>query len=380
MRRRLVHLACLVALQQPGATLQGPLRRRIAPTVSVTDNPLPVDTPRGDIVLAAEPAVAVEAAPASYARGLATIGGITLIFASNSPVLHAATSGDHAPPVLLLNAACAVLALAGLLVFGPLAAPLAPTAAADATRADAEAWRRGGELGLWKFLGATANLYGLSLTSSDHGAFLIQLTTLIVPLVQGARGVPIPPRIWAAVVLALTGVFVFTLDPAAAATAASQQGDALCVLAAIFYATYDLRLFEHGSKVAPLTLITTKITAQAGLSVAAAAVAWSSVGPQLDAFDGDLWPVAAAAIWSGVFVNAFASVLQVSGQQAVGPARAQVVYASQPLWAAILSLIFLGETVGVEGCVGGALFIAACFLAATAPEPDPNCGVDNCEV
>ena len=115
--------------------------------------------------------------------------------------------------MLLLNAACAVLALAGLLVFGPLAAPLAPTAAADATRADAEAWRRGGELGLWKFLGATANLYGLSLTSSDHGAFLIQLTTLIVPLVQGLRGVPIPPRIWAAVVLALTGVFVFTLDP-----------------------------------------------------------------------------------------------------------------------------------------------------------------------
>ena len=379
MLRRLVHLACLVALQQPGAALQAPLRR-LAPTVSVTDKPLPVDAPRGDIVRAAEPAVAVEAAPASYARGLATIGGITLIFASNSPVLHAATSGDHAPPVLLLNAACAVLALAGLLVFGPLAAPLAPTAAADATRADAEAWRRGGELGLWKFLGATANLYGLSLTSSDHGAFLIQLTTLIVPLVQGVRGVPIPPRIWAAVVLALTGVFVFTLDPAAAATAASQQGDALCVLAAIFYATYDLRLFEHGSRVAPLTLITTKITAQAALSVVAAVAAWSSVGPQLDESDGDLWPVAAAAIWSGVFVNAFASVLQVSGQQAVGPARAQVVYASQPLWAAILSLIFLGETVGVEGCVGGALFIAACFLAATAPEPDPNCGVENCEV
>ena len=372
-----MQIACFL---QTGAALQGPIIRRIKPIVPVTDKPLPVDTPRGDIVLGAEPAVAVEAAPASYARGLATIGGITLIFASNSPVLHAATSGANPPPVLLLNAACAVLALASLLVLGPLAAPLAPTAAADATRADAEAWRRGGELGLWKFLGATANLYGLSLTSSDHGAFLIQLTTLIVPLVQGARGVPIPPRIWAAVVLALTGVFVFTLDPAAAATAASQQGDALCVLAAIFYATYDLRLFEHGSKVAPLTLITTKITAQAALSVLAAVAAWSSVGPQLDAFDGDLWPIAAAAIWSGVFVNAFASVLQVSGQQAVGPARAQVVYASQPLWAAILSLIFLGETVGVEGCVGGALFIAACFLAATAPEPDPNCGVDNCEV
>ena len=136
-------------------------------------------------------------------------------------------------------------------------------------------------------------------------------------------------------------------------------------------------------KVAPLTLITTKITTQAGLSVAAATVTWSSVASQLDDFvasDLGIWPVALAAIWSGVFVNAFASVLQVSGQQAVGPARAQVVYASQPLWAAILSLVFLGETVGVEGCVGGALFIAACFLAATAPEPDPNCEVDLCEV
>ena len=89
--------------------------------------------------LTAAPALAVQAAPATYARGLATIGGITLIFASNSPVLHAATSGDHAPPVLLLNAACAVLALAGLLVFGPLAAPLAPTAAAVVSVASAEA-------------------------------------------------------------------------------------------------------------------------------------------------------------------------------------------------------------------------------------------------
>ena len=37
-------------------------------------------------------------------------------------------------------------------------------------------------------------------------------------------------------------------------TAASAQGDALCVLAALFYASYDLRLFHWGKKVAPLSL------------------------------------------------------------------------------------------------------------------------------
>ena len=117
----------------------------------------------------------------------------------------------------------------------------------------------------------------------------------------------------------------------------------------------------------------------------AAAASYQAVAPQLSDFLANApsdapRDVLCAALWSGLIVNAFASILQVSGQQAVGPARAQVVYASQPLWAALLSLVFLGETVGVQGVLGGALFVAACFLAATAPDPDPNCGVDNCEV
>ena len=382
--RHLALVAALLARQQRVAAFQRgafptPRSQRVAALRRAA-----VDKP----IAAVDAPAAVSAG--SYQRGLITIGSITVVFASNSPVLHAAASGAAAPPVLLLNAACAVLALAGLLLAGPLLAPLAPTAAAAARGEgrgdDGLAWRAGSELGLWKFLGATANLYGLSLTSADHGAFLIQLTTLIVPLVQGARGVPIPRRIWVAVAAALAGVLLFTRDPAAAATAASNAGDGLCVLAAVFYATYDLRLFEWGKVVAPVELITTKIATQAGFSVAAAAACSGTFAPQLAAFSERattpelLLPLAAAALWSGLVVNAFASILQVSGQQAVGPARAQVVYASQPLWAAILSLVFLGETVGAEGAIGGGLFLFAVFLAATAPDPDPNCAADTCEV
>ncbi|KAH8098197.1 cupin-like domain-containing protein [Aureococcus anophagefferens] len=230
---------------------------------------------RGAAIAAVDKPIAAvdEALPGDYQRGLITIGSITVVFASNSPVLHAAATGAAAPPVLLLNACCAA-PRRGPARRRPLLAPLAPTraaAAADAGRADEALALRGGvELGLWKFLGATANLYRLSLTSADHGAFLIQLTTLIVPLAQGARGVPIPRRIWLAVAAALAGVLLFTRDPAAAATAASDAGDALCVLAAVFYATYDLRLFEWGKVVAPVDLITTKIATQAALSVSAA--------------------------------------------------------------------------------------------------------------
>ncbi len=103
----------------------------------------------------------------------------------------------------------------------------------------------GAELGLWNMLGITANIYGLSQTSSDHGAFLTQLTTLLVPTARGIMGVPIPSRIWTAIRLALAGVFMFTQDPSQS-DCTTLQGDLLCAIAAIFYATYDLWHFKWG--------------------------------------------------------------------------------------------------------------------------------------
>jgi drug/metabolite transporter (DMT)-like permease len=98
-------------------------------------------------------------------------------------------------------------------------------------------------------------LHGLLQTSAGHGVFLIQLAMLLVPAAQDVMGVAIPTRLWSVIALALLDVFLFTQDTgasngvggaSAAVSAASMYGDALCVVAAIFYATYDLRLFQWG--------------------------------------------------------------------------------------------------------------------------------------
>jgi drug/metabolite transporter (DMT)-like permease len=325
------------------------------------------------------------AVSSEYQRGLLTIGFITLLFSSNSPVLHAAFSSSDvvAPPVLLLNAAVSVVALVGLLLGGDSleSNALQPAGLKETTpdQEDVLALQGGCELGLWKFLGTTANLYGLALTTAGHGALLIQLTTLIVPVVQGIQGVPIPKRIQASVVLALIGVVCFTQDPTGTPSA---EGDALCVLAAIFYATYDLRLFAWGKRLAAKRLITTKIGTQAMLSVALLlAVSGGETLGYLASADSATWSsILPVVLWSGVAVNAVAPFLQVGGQQAVGPTRCQTIYASQPLWAAILSFVFLGETIGTQGIVGGSVFLVALFLAATAEAPDADCGETNCEI
>jgi drug/metabolite transporter (DMT)-like permease len=332
----------------------------------------------------------------SYRTGLITIGFITLLFASNSPILRSAwETTSSAPPVLLINAAVSVVGLIGVVASssflnqivtdpsgqGNTSEDAKITGGDLAARIMGPSVIAGAELGLWKFLGTTTNIYGLSQTSSDHGAFLIQLTTLIVPVVQGIMGVPIPKRIWAAIGLALGGVFIFTQDPNQS-DCASLEGDILCALAAVFYATYDLRLFHWGKLVPTNELITTKMVTQSLLALGLL----SLLGRQetLDFLStssaDDLKLVGTVALWSGLAVNCVAPYLQVSGQQAVGPARAQILYASQPLWAAIMSFFLLGEACGIEGFSGGALFLVAMFLAATAENPDPNCPAKECEV
>eukprot|EP00536_Pseudo-nitzschia_multiseries_P005185 jgi/Psemu1/285602/fgenesh1_pg.94_\ len=330
-------------------------------------------------------------------------------------VYEYAFSGAHPPPVLLVNAAVSLVALVGLVLSPsssssssrednaanevvPLSLPLLPLSPSaesstdnpntDAnanpnanpnantnaipTQAQAQQARSnpsvvgGLELGAWKFLGTTLNLYGLALTTASHGALLIQLTTLIVPTCRGIfYKETIPNRVKLSIGLAVAGVICFSQDGlgpglglagvtnAAAATAAATTngdtidamvaaaatatsaatatttattttsgstrlvGDGLCVLAAVCYSAYDLRLYEYGKKVEDdKELITNKIAVQACLSV----------------------------LLLGVAVNAVAPLLQVGGQQVVGPTKCQTLYASQPLWAAILSYVWLGET------------------------------------
>ena len=311
----------------------------------------------------------------SQQRGLMTIIGITFLFASNSPALHAAFTAETAPPVLLVNAAISTVALLGLVSGGDVlesTTSLPSTLQQDKVNPSARI-QAGLELGLWKFLGTTANLAGLSLTTANHGAFLIQLTTLIVPVVQGLMGVPIAKRTQFSVLLALAGVFMFTQDggcgdAASLYASATSTGDALCVAAAGFYAAYDLRLFQWGKKVAPRQLITGKIATQSVLSLLLLATCGSQETVNYFANESlQLDVILPVILWSGIAVNAVAPFLQVGGQQAVGPTRCQTIYASQPLWAAGMSYAFLGETVGVQGMAGGLAFLAALFLAATSP-------------
>lgn len=334
-----------------------------------------------------------------YRRGLLICVLITIVFSSNSPAVHTAFGAlETPPPALLVNAACSCIALGGIALGGPLLDAVTPPPSSfernqeKSTIEDEDpsaAIKAGLELGVWKGLGMTANVFGLSMTTSNHAAFLIQLTTLLVPVVQGFMGYPISKRIWTSVGLALTGVFLFTQEATVTGTASNMAlGDALCLLAALFYAGYDIRCFEWGKQVSARPLITNKIATQALLSILLLLGAgWNEASEFFTSFSstfsttlandpGSLLLLGGVLLWSGLTVNSLAPFVQVGAQQAVGPTKAQTIYASQPMWAALLGFLFLGETVGLQGFIGAGAFVSALVLAATA-EADPATLVDD---
>lgn len=316
-----------------------------------------------------------------FKKGFAIIALITLFNASLSPVWHAVYEGNGPPP-LFLNAVVSITAFLGLVVGAPLLDGSVESTSALKDTSEEEKWsaksfRGGMELGLWKGLGTTCHIYGMALTTANHGAFLLQLTTLIVPVMQGLRGAEkIPRQIQYAVGFALMGIVLFTQDPTKASEiigdpSLMRTGDILVLAAAFFYSLYDIQTFYWGREVPRTELVTIKVGFQCLLSITLCAVAArTEVMEYLNA--GPNWEVLVPTVlWSGLIVNALATFLQVGGMQSVGPTRAQTIFASQPLWASIMNYFVLGSVMGTQGFVGGGAFLGALVLAATAEAPLP---------
>ena len=85
--------------------------------------------------------------------------------------------------------------------------------------------------------------------SASHGAFLGQMSTLLVPLGCALRGDALNPKFVVACALAVPGIACFAFDSQGAGATSTLLGDALCALSAVMYSVYDLKLVDVGDKV-----------------------------------------------------------------------------------------------------------------------------------
>lgn len=260
------------------------------------------------------------------------------------------------------------------------------------------------ELGTYLFVGNALQVIGLRTVPSDRAAFLLQLTTIFVPLVQSvfARNLfLLPAKTWAACCVALAGVALIGTENAEGGSSLASlsldslqfsAGDQAIMLGALVYTFHCIRLEKYAKEIpSALRLAAAKASTETGWSalavgvgLAAAAQSGTLDNPLLGSLqtsgrgiinytetfinsmnDIDITQyltLAGALSWIGLVTIAYTITAQTYGQSRVPPSTANLIYTLQPIFTALLAYFLLGETLSYSGLVGGALIGFAVLL------------------
>ena len=258
-------------------------------------------------------------------RGVLALVLLTLIWGSSFAVIRGAVAGF--PPSLLVF----LRFLVAFFFFLP--------------------WLRGGavalaglELGLWLALGYGTQAVGLLYTTAGRSAFITALSVVLVPIFTGLLGQRVPRRVWVGAILALLGVGLLTFD-----AAPPNVGDLWTLLTAVTYAVFILRL-EHYLGRVPVSILS---AAQVG-----GMLLWSGLWVLVERPSVGAVPWG-AVLYLGVVATALTTWLMTYGQKRVRAAEAAVLYALEPVWAALFAYFLLGERLGLQGAMGAVLVFLA---------------------
>eukprot|EP00536_Pseudo-nitzschia_multiseries_P010737 jgi/Psemu1/203994/e_gw1.337.42.1 len=280
------------------------------------------------------------------------------------------------------------------------------------------------ELGSYLFFANCLQVIGLQTVESDRAGFLVQLTTVMVPICEGLFAgniLLIPARTWGACVMAFLGLCIMgldgkqadlidawssgnPLDTLAVASNSLSQGDCLILGAAILYTLHVVRLGTYARQTTPMKLAASKATTESILSFALVflLVGLSIVqdsyhplgdntakegligfsidtGHEITSFfssfssgisDGSistsvLLPAFGSILWTGWITCAYTIWAQSFGQSKVSPTSANLIYTFQPIFTALFAYVLLGEKMGSVGFLGGALIASAVYIVAS---------------
>lgn len=212
-------------------------------------------------------------------------------------------------------------------------------------------------MGVFLFLGYAFQTSGLRLTTPSKSAFITGLAVVLVPIVVAVTGRRVPGR-WTmlGVFAALTGLYLMTIPSGEGFSLATiNRGDLLTLACAISFAMH--------------IYVTGHMTQQHGfepvsvLQVATAAVLMALVIPLETPRLTLSGPVVFAILFTGLICTAAAFSIQAWAQQFTPPTHTALIFALEPVFAAMTSYILAGERLGARGTIGAILILSGILIS-----------------
>jgi drug/metabolite transporter (DMT)-like permease len=242
----------------------------------------------------------------------------------------------------------------------------------------------GAELGLWSFAGFGLQAVGLMTTTASRSAFLLYLNVKLVPVLQICiDGKVAPLRTWVSAALAVAGTCLIVAD----GSTPPNSGDLWCAAAAVASAGFIIRMGHYATDTADATVVTATCAAVCvvlGMTTVHVLAVWrrqecwgpapatchfAAAAQSAEILVSTGRDHTLAIVYLGLVPTGLCTFLQAVGQRTVPPEKASLIYALDPLYAAIVAYFTLGERLYLQGFLGGALIVAGILVSSWQPVP-----------
>jgi drug/metabolite transporter (DMT)-like permease len=217
-------------------------------------------------------------------------------------------------------------------------------------------FRDGGLIGGSMLVGFALQTEGLRLTTPARSAFLTSMSVLFVPVIERvAYQRRLPAAAWIGAGLAVAGLAILS---GATADAGVRLGDLLTLGASIAFALQILWTAERSARhpLVPLTTVELSVVTLGAAVLLFVEPARCVPSPGF----------VAALLYTGIVMTSGAFAVQNWGQRYTTPTRAALIFALEPLFAALFSSWLGGERLGPELLLGGALIVGGVVVSELA--------------
>ncbi len=233
--------------------------------------------------------------------------------------------------------------------------------------------RQGFLLGLFSFAGISFYVSGLVFTQASKAGFISGLYLVFTPLLSFLLFRSGPTRDHLTGLVIAIGGFALLSYPRSGESL--NWGDILILFAAVSWAAHIAATSAFASESAVKTLAAVQVFTVAGLSIAAYLIlsrwAHSAADPQslpslvaMEAGANPLnWRFAVQIAYMAVVVTFIAALVQTWAQRRVSSTHAAILYALEPVTAAVFAYFVLNENLGWLRGIGAALIISGVMVS-----------------
>jgi drug/metabolite transporter (DMT)-like permease len=218
-------------------------------------------------------------------------------------------------------------------------------------------------LGVFLFGGYLGQTWGLVYTTPSKAAFITGFSVILVPLILMLGGTRMRAANIVGALVGLAGIYLLVVPSGLSSV---NRGDVLVLFGACSFALHIVLVGHYTKRLSFQHLVPLQVLAVGILALLALPV---DRAPMLH------WTLrlVVALIVTAVFATRVAFSVQNWAQQYTPPAHTALIFALEPVFAAITSRVVLGEHLGLKALLGAALILCGMIVSelmgGAAPSP-----------